>query len=84
VLAGPAAAIALSACSVLVYYAIVNLAALRLPADRRRWPRWTAYLGLVLCLGLALLLPPTQVLISAGALAVGWTAVTLLRGRAWQ
>jgi APA family basic amino acid/polyamine antiporter len=81
VLAGPAAAIALSACSVLVYYAIVNLAALRLPAEARRWPRWTAVVGLLLCLGLALLLPPSQVLATAIALVVGWSAVTTLRRR---
>jgi APA family basic amino acid/polyamine antiporter len=81
VLAGPAAAIALSACSVLVYYAVVNLAALRLPAEARRWPRWTAVVGLLLCLGLALLLPPSQVLATAIALVVGWSAVTTLRRR---
>lgn len=81
VLAGPVAAIALSACSVLVYYAVINLAALRLPPAQRRWPRWTAGLGLVLCVGLAALLPGTQVLITLGALAVGWTACTVLPQR---
>lgn len=81
VLAGPAAAIALSACSVLVYYAVINVAALRLPATARRWPAWTAVVGLVLCLGLAVLLPLTQVLITAAALAVGWTACTVLPRR---
>ncbi len=77
--AGPAAAIALSACSVLVYYAVVNAAALRLPAELRRWPAWTAAAGLVLCLGLALLLPFAQVLVTAAALLVVWSACTLLR-----
>jgi APA family basic amino acid/polyamine antiporter len=79
VLAGPIAAIALSACSVLVYYAVVNLAALRLAAGERRWPRGMAWLGLALCVGLALLLPLPQVLITALALTLGWTAVTFLR-----
>ncbi|MEJ3658678.1 APC family permease [Actinomycetes bacterium KLBMP 9759] len=78
-LAGPAAAIALSACSVLVYYAVVNLAALRLPASLRRWPTWTAAAGFVTCVGLALLLPFTQVLVTAAALLVVWSACTLLR-----
>jgi basic amino acid/polyamine antiporter, APA family len=83
VLAGPIAAIALSACSVLVYYAVINLAALRLPAALRSWPRWTSMLGLLLCVGLAALLPTRQVVITAVALAVGWTVCTLLgRGRA--
>ncbi len=79
VLAGPSAAIALSACSVLVYYAVVNLAALRLPAGERSWSRWTAWLGLALCVGLALLLPLPQVLTTALALTLGWSAVTFLR-----
>ncbi|HEY0814388.1 MAG TPA: APC family permease [Pseudonocardia sp.] len=78
VLAGPAAAIALSACSVLVYYGVINVAALRLRSGERSWPRWTAVLGLVLCVLLAVLLPLAQVLITAAALAVAWTACTFL------
>jgi basic amino acid/polyamine antiporter, APA family len=81
VLAGPVAAIAVSACSVLVYYAVINLAALRLPPAKRRWPRWTAVLGLVGCLALAVLLPFTQVVITAGVLAIIWTACTVLPQR---
>ncbi|MBX3459763.1 MAG: amino acid permease [Planctomycetes bacterium] len=42
-----------SAFTVLVYYAVTNLAALKLPADRRRFPRWLAYAGLAACLFLA-------------------------------
>jgi APA family basic amino acid/polyamine antiporter len=84
VLAGPVAAIALSACSVLVYYAVINLAALRLAPAQRHWPRWTSWLGLVLCLGLAVLLPARQVLITAAALAVGWTLCTLHASRGEQ
>jgi APA family basic amino acid/polyamine antiporter len=78
VFAGPAAAIALSACSVLVYYAVINLAAIRLPSAQRRWPHWTSLLGLLMCVGLAVLLPFTQVLITAAALVVGWTLCTVL------
>ena len=81
VLAGPVAAITLSACSVLVYYAVVNLAALRLAPMQRHWPEWTSWLGLVLCLGLAVLLPARQVLITAAALVVGWTLCTLYASR---
>jgi hypothetical protein len=57
-LAGPAAAIALSACSVLVYYAVINLAALRLRVRGMR--RWIAALGVLLCVLLAFLLPLAQ------------------------
>jgi APA family basic amino acid/polyamine antiporter len=42
-----------SAYSVLVYYAITNLAALRLPDSQRLYPRWIAWLGLAACLSLA-------------------------------
>lgn len=80
-LAGPAAAIAVSACSVLVYYGVINLSALRLPATARSWPAWTAVLGLVLCIGLAALLPLLQVLITAGVLLVAWTICTLIARR---
>jgi APA family basic amino acid/polyamine antiporter len=76
VLAGPVAAIALSACSVLVYYGVINVAALRLHERGAR--RWIAALGVLLCVLLALLLPLAQVLITAAALAVGWTAATFL------
>ena len=80
VLAGPAAAIALSACSVLVYYAVINLAALRLRPDERRWPVWTSWTGFVLCLALAALLPVLQVFTTVVVLGIGWMLVTVLGG----
>lgn len=42
-----------SAFTVLVYYALTNLAALRLPAQARRFPRAIAVAGLISCVGLA-------------------------------
>ena len=42
-----------SAFTVLVYYSITNLAALRLPAEHRLYPRWIAVLGLAACASLA-------------------------------
>jgi len=42
-----------SAFTVLVYYALTNLAALRIPAAARLVPRWVPVAGLVGCLGLA-------------------------------
>lgn len=77
-LAGPAAAIALSACAVLVYFAVINLAALRLARAQRRWPMWMSWAGFPLCLGLAVLLPLPQVLTTAVVLVTGWVLVTLL------
>lgn len=42
-----------SAFTVLVYYALTNLAALRLPPEARRYPRVVPAAGLAACLGLA-------------------------------
>ncbi|MBV9313797.1 MAG: APC family permease [Pseudonocardia sp.] len=79
-LAGPAASVALSACCVLVYYAVINCAALRLPVSARRWPAWTSVLGFLLCMLLAALLPRTQVVVTAAVLVVGSLLST---GLAW-
>lgn len=75
--AGQAATIAVSACAVLLAFAVLNLAALRLPVAERRWPRWTSALGIVLALVLAASLPPIQVLVTVALVAVGWAAVTV-------
>jgi basic amino acid/polyamine antiporter, APA family len=48
-----------SAFTVLVYYALTNLAALRLPANARLYPAWTAWAGLASCLGLAFWVEPS-------------------------
>jgi APA family basic amino acid/polyamine antiporter len=47
-----------SAFTVLVYYALTNLCALRLPAGERRFPRIVPSLGLVSCLGLIFWVEP--------------------------
>ncbi|MGC5331383.1 APC family permease [Micromonospora sp. DT62] len=80
VLAGDVrAAIGFSSCTVLVYYAITNAAALTLDRDPgRRLPvRALAVLGLAGCLLLAVNLPPASVLAGVAVLAVGalWYAL---------
>jgi APA family basic amino acid/polyamine antiporter len=64
-----------SAVTVLVYYALTNLAALRLPRESRRFPRWIAVCGLISCLGLAAWVDPAV-----------WIAALLviLTGLAWH
>jgi APA family basic amino acid/polyamine antiporter len=62
-----------SAFTVLVYYALTNLAALRLPEESRLYPRWIPACGLLSCLGLAFWVEPPiwlagLVLIGAGIL----------------
>lgn len=66
-----------SAFTVLVYYAITNLAALRLPAEHRRYPRWVAALGLLGCLGLAFWVEPTIWLVGLALIAggLGWQRI---------
>ena len=57
--------------TILLYYGICNLSALRQPASERLVPRWVPALGLVSCLVLALSLPPLTMLSGLIILAVG-------------
>jgi basic amino acid/polyamine antiporter, APA family len=72
---------AFSAFTVLLYYAITNLAALRLPADDRRFPRWVAWAGLAACAFLAWWVDPLTWLAGFGLLAAGFGARAILRRR---
>ena len=68
-----------SAFTVLIYYSITNLAALRLPPDDRRFPRWVSIGGLVACLFLAFWVEPTVWLAGIGLLGVGFGARAIVR-----
>jgi APA family basic amino acid/polyamine antiporter len=61
-----------SAFTVLVYYGLTNLAALYLPPESRRFPRWISAAGLVSCLGLAFFVPWRVWTLGLVALAVGF------------
>lgn len=68
-------AIGFSSFAVLTYYALANASAWTLTDGQRRWPRWLAGLGVVLCVGLAFTLPLVAtagglVLLAVGSL--GW------------
>jgi basic amino acid/polyamine antiporter, APA family len=65
--------------SILLYYAIANAAAWRLPAEHRLFPRWLPALGLILCLTLALSLSLPIVLSGLGILAIGMALRLLFR-----
>ena len=71
-----------SAFTVLVYYAITNVAALRLPPSRRLYPRTFAWLGLFGCLTLSFWVEPQALLLGVGLLALGalWRWFRLKRG----
>lgn len=60
-----------SAFTVLIYYAITNLAAIRLAAGERLYPQWVAWLGLIACLFLAFWVDWQIWLIGVGLLAFG-------------
>ncbi|MEO0515307.1 MAG: APC family permease [Planctomycetota bacterium] len=72
------AAWSLSAVTVLVYYAITNAAALRLPPPARLYPRVFSWIGLVGCLGLSVFVEPIYWAFAGGviALALVWHAVS--------
>jgi basic amino acid/polyamine antiporter, APA family len=60
-----------SAFTVLLYYALTNLAAYQLPADKRRYPRAVAALGLLACLFLAFWVEPAIWLTGSLLIVVG-------------
>ncbi len=72
-------AIGLSSCGVPVYYAVANLAALRQPAEQRRWPRAINLVGLVGCLTLVATLLAIAVIGGLTVLAVGVVGRAVLR-----
>ena len=74
---------AFSAFTVLVYYAITNLAALMLTAEQRYYPRSVAATGLASCLSLAFFVEREIWLVGLGLLAFGllWHAVARSRAR---
>lgn len=70
----------LSAFTVLLYYAITNAAALRLPAPDRRFPRWVAAAGLIACLALAFWVEWRAWLTGVILLAIGFAIRGAFRG----
>jgi len=68
-----------SALTVLVYYGITNLAALRLPAEHRRFPTWVAWSGLISCLLLTVFIPPLIWVAGAGVVVSGFVLRWALR-----
>jgi APA family basic amino acid/polyamine antiporter len=60
-----------SAFTVLIYYALTNLAALWLPSEQRLYPRWIAWVGLAACLFLAFWVERQIWLVGIGLLLAG-------------
>jgi len=68
-----------SAFTVLLYYALTNLAALRMKANEAIFPRWIPALGLTACLSLAFWVDPRVLLPGLAALGAGVFAHVLSR-----
>lgn len=64
--------VAAAAFTILLYYAVANVAALKLPAGSKRYPRWVAWIGLLSCLALSASLEAGTVASGLGLLAVGF------------
>jgi APA family basic amino acid/polyamine antiporter len=63
--------VASAAFTILLYYGITNVAALRLDRAHKLYPRWIAALGLTSCLALAVSLRPATIATGLGLLALG-------------
>jgi APA family basic amino acid/polyamine antiporter len=68
-----------SAFTVLIYYSVTNLAALRLPPEDRRFPRWIAVCGLVACFFLAFWVEPLVWAVGIGLLGLGFGGRAVVR-----
>lgn len=60
-----------SAFTVLIYYAITNMAAIKMTNEERLYPRSIAWLGLISCLFLAFWVEPTVWATGLGLIAIG-------------
>lgn len=70
-----------SAFNVLIYYALTNAAAIRMPAEHRFLPRWLAWAGLASCSFLVVFVDPEVWLVGIGLLLAGliWFRVAKAR-----
>jgi APA family basic amino acid/polyamine antiporter len=70
---------AAASCTILVYYGIANVAALRMPPDQKRYPDAVPLFGLLACGVLMVSLASSTLLLGAAVLIAGFTLRWLLR-----
>lgn len=68
-----------SAFSVLIYYAITDLSALKIPDEQRLYPKWIAWIGLSACLFLAFWVEQRIWLVGIGLIIGGLIWKTIIR-----
>lgn len=71
--------IGFSSFSVLIYYGIGHLSALRQPNNERLVPRWISWLGLVFCLGLVSSIPGPAISVSISILLIAIVSRLLVK-----
>ncbi|MFO7539554.1 MAG: hypothetical protein R6X32_16060 [Chloroflexota bacterium] len=71
--------VAAASFTILLYYSITNLAALRMDTADRLFPQWVSALGLISCLTLAVTLSPAIIAHGLGLLLVGFLLRWLYR-----
>lgn len=64
--------IASASFTILLYYSVANLAALRMPSENKLFPDWIPVFGLVSCLLLSITLPPGVIASGLGLLIAGF------------
>jgi APA family basic amino acid/polyamine antiporter len=65
--------------TILLYYSLTNLAALRLAPERKRFPDWVAVVGLIFCLVMAAALKPVVIASGLAVLVVGYASRAVIR-----
>ena len=71
--------VASAAFTILLYYSITNLAALRMNPEDKLFPNWVPVLGLIACVALAMTLRPTVIASGLGLLVAGFILRWLYR-----
>ena len=71
--------VAAASFTILLYYSLTNLAALRMKREDKLFPSWVAVAGLASCLILATTLPPRVIASGLGLLLAGFVLRWLYR-----
>ncbi len=73
--------VAAAAFTILLYYTITNIAALRMPREHKLYPNWVPWLGLAACLMMAASLPNRTIIAGLALLGAGLVVRLIVKGR---